>query len=152
MFLTEKKYDYVRPEIFTTININDFSKINLKDKKGEILYIKYHEKFKIDEFRYKYLTLIYKDKLISYFNTIKNNKCLLILNLDDAPIMQFINVAPVYANGGFFVFNIKNFDNIFFNIQNFNNKKIIETFLKSDYFELLRKEYPDKSNLLNELN
>ena len=152
MFLTEKKYDYVRPETFTAININDFSKNNLKDKKSEILYIKYHEKFKIDEFRYKYLTLIYKDILISYFNTIKNNKCLLVLNLDDIPIMQFIDVKPVYANGCFFVFNIKNFDNIFFNIQNFDNKKIIETFLKSDYVELLRKEYPDKFNLINELN
>ena len=142
MYLTELNYKYLRPKLFTYLIPKDFLDINLKDRKDEILLIKYHSQFKSGQQRHKSIEILYKKDLINFFKVAKKNDCLVITDYDNKILNSYIDKNDLIFENRYKLYKINNYENIFSTINKFDNKKILDRFLESDFMKYLE----DKSN------
>ena len=151
MYLTELKYEYVRPKLFTYLEPKDFLDTNLKDRKNEILLIKYHPLYKSGQRRHKSLEILYKEDLINYFNVAKKTNCLIITDYDNKILDAYIDQNDLIFKNRYKLYKINDYNNIISIINNTDNKEVINFFIQSDFMKYFKDQSNEIYNILYKL-
>lgn len=151
MYLTELKNNYIRPKLTFYLNFQDFSKKYFFDKKDEIILIKYHPKFNLNQNRYFNLEILYKENLKNFFKKVEKSNCLLIISHDSLFLETFLKSEWIVFSNQYKVYFINDFSYIYSYINNFDSKSAINSFLQSDYVKYLEIHHKDRYNLLKEM-
>lgn len=151
MYLTELKYNYIRPKPIFYLNFQDFSKEYFYDKKDDIISIKHHPNFNLNQNRYFNLEIIYKNRLKNSFKEIEKNNCLLITSKDSLFFETFLDNEWIVFSNNYKVYSIKDFEQTYSKIDNFDSKTAVNVFLKSHYVKYLKDYNENKYNLLKEM-
>ena len=152
MYLTKLKYKYVRPKLYSYLLFENFSNEYFKERKNDIIKIRYHPNYKLKQNRYLNLEILYKEDLYNYFKIVEQNNCLLITSQESLILDEFLDEDWIEHKNRYTLYLIKDFKSIYLKIENYNIKKNINTFLQSDYSKFIKNNFEDKFKVLNNLN
>ena len=152
MYLSKLKYEYIRPKLYSYLLFQNFSDVHFKERKNEIIQIRPHPNYKLNQNRYLNLEVLYKKDLYNYFKTVEQNNCLLITSKESSVLDEFLSEDWIEHKNKYTLYSIKDFKSIYLKIENYNSEKIINSFLQSDYSKFIKNNFEDKFRILNNLN